>query len=84
MYFICGAAECGLKVPRQSYATGGITNDLKLVERLKKQGYRRKDYRHWVFNREERPCYICNTSIIKEFSSGRRYYFCPDCQRPED
>lgn len=77
-------AKASLKVPQQSYATGGITNDLKLVERLKKQGYQRKNYRHWVFGREERPCYICSTSIMKEFSSGRKYYFCPSCQSPSN
>ena len=74
-------AKATLKVPQQSYKTEGITNDLKLVEKLKKQGYVRKDYRHWVFDREERPCYVCDTAIIKEMSGGRRYYFCPNCQK---
>lgn len=78
---ISALARASLKVPRQSYKTKGITNDLKIVQQLKKQGYRRKDYRHWVFGREERPCYVCNSSIIKNISGGRRYYFCPDCQR---
>ena len=77
---ISALAKAALKVPRQSYKTKGITNDLKIVQQLKKQGYGRQDYRHWVFDREERPCYICNTSIVKEISGGRRYYFCPHCQ----
>ena len=77
---ISALAKAALEVPQQSYQTEGITNDLKLVEKLKKQGYERKDYRFWVFNREERPCYVCGTSIIKEMSGGRRYYFCPNCQ----
>ena len=78
---ISALAKAALKVPRQSYKTEGITNDLKLVKKLKKQGYVREDYRHWVFNREERPCYVCDTAIIKDMSGGRRYYFCPNCQK---
>ncbi|MBE9043402.1 endonuclease VIII [Pleurocapsales cyanobacterium LEGE 10410] len=77
---ISALAKAVLKVPQQSYQTKGITNDLKIVRRLKKQGYQRKDYRHWVFGREERPCYVCNTAIMKETSGGRRYYYCPSCQ----
>ena len=78
---ISALAKAALKIPQQSYQTEGITNDLKLVEKLKAQGYERPDYRYWVFNREERPCYICDTPIIKDISGGRRYYFCPHCQK---
>lgn len=78
---ISALAQASLKVPKQSYKTKGITNDLTIVQQLKKQGYSRQDYRHWVFGREERPCYICNNSILKNVSGGRRYYFCPDCQQ---
>jgi len=77
---ISALAKAVLKVPQQSYATKGITNDLHLVEKLKADGYRRRDYRHWVFDREERPCYVCDSPIIKDVSGGRRYYFCPNCQ----
>ena len=73
-------AKAALEIPQQSYQTEGITNDLSLVADLKAKGYKRKDYRHWVFGREDRPCYICNTSIVKEVSAARRYYFCPVCQ----
>lgn len=77
---ISALAKAAIQVPQQSYQTQGITNDLELVRRLKEQGYTRQNYRHWVFGREDRPCYICNTSIVKEISGGRRYYFCPYCQ----
>ncbi|MEL6440812.1 MAG: endonuclease VIII [Cyanobacteria bacterium J06621_8] len=73
-------AQAAIDISRQSYQTKGITNDLKIVTELEADGYKRRDYRHWVFDREERPCYICQTSIIKEISGGRRYYFCPECQ----
>ncbi len=78
---ISALAKAAIKVPQQSYQTKGITNNLKLVPKLKARGYKRQDYRHWVFGREERPCYVCDTSIIKEISGGRRYYFCPNCQK---
>ena len=78
---IFALAEAAIELPWQSYQTKGITNDLKLVQRIKKQGYTRQNYRHWVFGRAERPCYICNTPIIKEISGGRRYYFCSNCQK---
>ena len=78
---ISALAKAALKITQQSYQTEGITNDLKLVKKLKAQGYERPDYRYWVFNREERPCYICDTPIIKDISGGRRYYFCPHCQK---
>lgn len=77
---ISALAKAAIKLPQQSYKTAGITNDLKLVEKLKAKGYKRQDYRYWVFGRDNRPCYVCNTSIIKEVSGGRRYYFCPFCQ----
>ncbi|MBD2060392.1 endonuclease VIII [Oculatella sp. FACHB-28] len=77
---IAALAEAVLSVSRQSYQTGGITNGLKRVAQLKAQGQKRNEYRHYVFNRADEPCYICGTAIVKEFSGGRRYYYCPTCQ----
>ncbi|MGB6302076.1 MAG: endonuclease VIII [Rivularia sp. (in: cyanobacteria)] len=74
-------AQAALIVPRQSYETKGITNNLELAADLKSKGYKRQEYRHWVFGRESKSCYICNTSIIKEITGGRRYYYCPQCQK---
>ena len=73
-------AKAVLFVSRQSYLTGGITNDVDLAKRLKEKGYKRTAYRHWVFNREDQPCFVCETKIIKAMSGGRRYYYCPQCQ----
>ncbi|MGF1480215.1 MAG: endonuclease VIII [Cyanophyceae cyanobacterium] len=73
-------AAASLSVSRQSYETGGITNDLEQARRLKEQGVKRAEYRHWVFNRAERPCFACDTKIVKAVSGGRRYYYCPYCQ----
>ncbi|MGB3494160.1 MAG: zinc finger domain-containing protein, partial [Elainellaceae cyanobacterium] len=73
-------AQGAIALPRQSYATGGITTDLQRVEQLKAQGFSRSAYRFYVFSREGRPCFQCDTPIVKEQSGGRRYYFCPRCQ----
>lgn len=76
-------AQAAIALPRQSYETGGITNDLKQVDRLKAAGQSRSNYRFYVFNRDDKPCYRCSAPIVKERSGGRRYYFCPRCQ-PQD
>lgn len=77
---ISALAEAAIAIPVQSYKTGGITNSIELVTQLKAQGYRRNQYRHWVFGCENQPCYVCGTPIIKAMSGGRRYYYCPTCQ----
>ncbi len=77
---VAGAA---LKLTRQSYQTGGITNDLKLAEQLNEKGYPYWAYRFWTFGRDGKPCYVCGTPIVKDDIGGRRFYFCPTCQRVE-
>jgi len=73
-------AQAVLEVTQRSYLTKGITNDLAIAMQLKTQGHRRSDYRHSVFNRENRPCFVCETLIVKEILAGRRLYYCPHCQ----
>lgn len=73
-------STAAITVTQQSYQTKGITNDLQLVQTLKAQGKRRRDYRHYVFGRQHQPCYICGTPILKETLAGRRLYYCPTCQ----
>lgn len=65
---------------KQSYETGGITNDLDLAQKLKAQGVKRSRYRHWVFNREGESCFICGSEIEKTVAASRRLYYCPVCQ----
>jgi len=77
---IARLSQAAIALPWQSYETGGITNDVQLAAALKQQGYPRNSYRHWVFNREGQPCFVCQTPIVKEFAGGRRYYYCPLCQ----
>ncbi|MFU7590223.1 DNA-formamidopyrimidine glycosylase family protein [Priestia sp. RMT2NF4] len=75
------AAEATISLVKQSYKTGGITNDVKLAESLKKKGQKRSAYRHWVFNREGEACRIDGTPILKVQAASRRLYYCPTCQK---
>jgi endonuclease-8 len=73
-------AEASLHLPRQSFATAGITNDLERVEKLKAVGISRTHYRFYVFDRAGEPCYTCGTLIVRIEAGGRRLYYCPHCQ----
>lgn len=73
------ARNC-LKLTRQSYKTGGITNLIKRAQALRKQGATFEDYRFHVYRRQGLPCYRCGTEIIKGRSGGQTAYFCPECQ----
>ncbi|MEY3297772.1 MAG: hypothetical protein RLZZ597_1032 [Cyanobacteriota bacterium] len=75
-------AQAALALPQQSYRHRGITNDLALAAHLKAQGQRRREYRHWVFGRQGKPCHRCGTPIEKLILGGRRCYVCPSCQMP--
>jgi endonuclease-8 len=74
-------AAASIAVTHQSYISKGITNDLQLAQQLKAAGKRRSEYRHFVFGRQGKPCYLCETLIVKEMLAGRRLYYCPSCQR---
>ncbi|MDP4549332.1 endonuclease VIII [Alkalihalobacillus macyae] len=74
------AAEATITMVTQSYKYNGITNDLELAMKLKEEGKTRREYRHWVFNREAQPCRIDGTEIQKMKAGSRRLYFCPTCQ----
>lgn len=73
-------SESALLIAGRSYQTGGITTPDDLVKRLKSNNLKRKEYRHFLFNRENRPCHVCGSTIAKEQMSGRRIYICRNCQ----
>jgi endonuclease-8 len=75
-------AHCIVRVARQAYRTGGITNDLDRVQLLKSRGMRRAQYRHHVFSRVRRPCWTCNAEVRREALGGRNVFYCPRCQPP--
>ncbi|MCU1546388.1 MAG: glycosylase [Homoserinimonas sp.] len=39
-----------------------------------------RDDRHWVYHRAGLPCRVCGTHIVVEMASGRKLYWCPQCQ----
>ena len=62
------AADFPLRVPRG------------FVRRMRAEGFRRREYRHFVFDRDGEPCHRCETEIEKVQVAGRRLYYCPECQ----
>jgi endonuclease-8 len=64
----------------RSVETGGITNEAGLVAKLRKAGWRRRDYRHFVFGRVGQACFECGQAVEKLQVSGRRLYLCPGHQ----
>lgn len=67
-------------LPRQSYATGGITNPPQRAARLLEEGVPHRQTRWWVFEREGEPCYRCQHPIERIKRGSRRLYLCPTCQ----
>jgi len=64
----------------RSVKTGGVTNDAERATSLKHAGWKRRDYRHYVFSRAGQACFACDTPIQKTSVSSRRLYYCPNCQ----
>lgn len=73
-------ARALVRIPRQSYATRGITNDRGRARRLAAQGVPRSRHRHHVFGRGGQPCWTCETEIARLELGGRQLYVCPRCQ----
>jgi endonuclease-8 len=76
-------AHATLALPRQSLATGGVTNDLALARRLRSAGAPFDEYRFRVYAREALPCRTCGTPI-RRVEASRAVYFCPRCQSNPD
>ena len=70
-----------LQLPRQSYETGGITNDLARARELMASGADFETARFRVFRREGLPCYRCGAPITKQVLNGQPTYLCLQCQR---
>src|SRR6056297_2548625 len=64
----------------RSVETGGVTNEADRVTALRASGWKRRDYRHFVFSRDGQACFECGHEIHKLAVSGRRLYVCPGCQ----
>lgn len=64
----------------RAYRSGGITNDPMRVKKLKCEGLKRSQYRHYVFARDGASCFLCGAQIEQSSVAGRRFYSCPSCQ----
>ncbi len=73
--------EAMLTLPRQSAATGGVTNDLTRYEELRHAGVDFEQARFQVFRRTDQPCYRCGAPIARSRAAGQPCYLCPVCQR---
>ncbi len=73
-------AEAVLGLSRQSYETGGITNDLSQAQGLMQQGASFEQARFHVFRRAGLPCYRCGATVEKVSHVGQACYVCPSCQ----
>ncbi len=73
-------AEAAHRLMWRSVKTGGITLDAERALALKRAGWTRREYRHYVFDREGQACHLCDSAIERTTVSGRRLYRCPGCQ----
>lgn len=64
----------------RSVETAGITNDPAHAATLRAAGWRRRDYRHFVFGRQAQACFRCDQPIERIEVGSRRLYRCPGCQ----
>lgn len=72
--------KSALLISQRAYQNRGITNDEENVAAAKAEGLTRRHYRHFVFGREDKPCYSCGNIIRKDRMGGRRIYICETCQ----
>ncbi len=76
-------ADACLALPRQSLATGGITNTLSRATALQQRGASFEAARFQVYRRAGLPCYRCGRPIEKARFVGKTTYWCPACQAKE-
>ena len=69
-----------LKICRRAYEHQGVTLEPELAKRLKKQGQKKRQYRHYVFSRRGQSCRLCETEVIRFDISSRAVFVCPECQ----
>ena len=75
-------ASAIIQLPRQSYATGGITNEPRRAEQSMSAGATFEQARFLVYRREGLPCYRCGAAIKKISAGGQGCYLCSTCQKP--
>jgi len=72
-------ARATIALPRQSLATGGVTNDRVLERRLATLGVAFEERRFRAYGRDGERCHACG-GRIRRIDAGRAIFFCPRCQ----
>ncbi len=67
-------------ISMRAYVNNGITVSKDIEEQGKLNGEPRRYWRHYVFTRNDRPCRICSSKIVRLRFGGRRLDYCPTCQ----
>jgi len=52
----------------------------KPSDRPHKKGQALKEEAHYVYRRNGRPCFVCETAVLKKEMAGRNLFWCPTCQ----
>lgn len=73
-------AKSALTITYRAYETKGMTVSEDILTKAKKNGEKRRHYRHYLFNRAGKHCRDCGTEVEKMEKSGRRIYVCRSCQ----
>ncbi|MEO1170770.1 MAG: endonuclease VIII [Myxococcota bacterium] len=73
-------ADAVMMIVERAYKKRGVTVEPELAKRCKADGWRRREYRHYVFGRAGRECFRCGEVIERDEIGGRRLYWCPGCQ----
>jgi len=52
----------------------------KAKDRPHKKGLVLKEETHYVYRRQEKPCFVCGSKILTKGMEGRNLFWCPTCQ----
>ena len=67
-------------IGQRAYDQRGCTTDVELHGLAERRGWSKRRVRHFVFEREGQPCFVCGTGIERADLGGRRMFWCPSCQ----
>ncbi len=69
------------QVLKVGYLNAGCTRPQQ--QQAEQNNNNKWDFRHWVFRRAGRPCWVCSARIVMDRkSSSRVTFWCPQCQHP--
>lgn len=77
-------AKQTILIGQRAYVTKGHTVPETLGKKLAISKGSYESVRFMAFNREQLPCRICVTPIVKAQRNGRRIYWCERCQPNDD